>query len=396
MKVVIATPILFDKNSPFNHLFRDILKGFIDAGFDVTRIVAVDGSNDDSYKMDLNEIHYILIKRKKIEKSSIIKRYLIDSFTTIKMARYLKRINADILFEDVSYSSRYLIKAAKRLNMKVVSMFQDVWPDNAVQSNLIKKNSLVYKFFNSNQKPVFKLSDSIICISDDMKKFLETKMLGEKGANVIYNWGYSDDITDISFEHNAFVKKYNFSADKFYAVYAGNIGRMQNVQLIIHAAKILSHKKDICFLIIGDGVLKQEIEQLSNGMDNISILPYQPSDLATSIYSMADVNIIPLVKGGIKTALPSKTGIILSCGKPVVVCFDADSLFAAKIDSIENGYKVSPDDPNELADAILDIYKKRYSNKNYALFNELFNKKENVQKYVNIMKETYNEGIIHQ
>ena len=32
MKIVIATPILYDKTSPFNHLFKDIIGGFLDDG----------------------------------------------------------------------------------------------------------------------------------------------------------------------------------------------------------------------------------------------------------------------------------------------------------------------------------------------------------------------------
>ena len=32
MKILIATPILYDPASPFNHLLRDILQGLLDAG----------------------------------------------------------------------------------------------------------------------------------------------------------------------------------------------------------------------------------------------------------------------------------------------------------------------------------------------------------------------------
>ncbi len=32
MKIVIATPILYEASSPFNHLFKDIIEGFLNAG----------------------------------------------------------------------------------------------------------------------------------------------------------------------------------------------------------------------------------------------------------------------------------------------------------------------------------------------------------------------------
>ena len=46
MKIVIATPILYDSTSPFNHLFRDILEALIQKGNQITRLVAVENRQD--------------------------------------------------------------------------------------------------------------------------------------------------------------------------------------------------------------------------------------------------------------------------------------------------------------------------------------------------------------
>ena len=123
--------------------------------------------------------------------------------------------------------------------MHVVSMLQDVWPDNAVASGLISQGGLIYNFFEGWQKKVYKKSDKLICISDDMKKFIANKGVPLEKISVIYNWGYTDEAVDIAWEDNKFVRKYALSKDIFYAVYAGNIGRMQNVELIVRAAEKL-------------------------------------------------------------------------------------------------------------------------------------------------------------
>ena len=54
MKIVIVTPILFDKTSPFNHLFHDILNGFLQAGHNVTRLVAVESETDTGYDLGIS------------------------------------------------------------------------------------------------------------------------------------------------------------------------------------------------------------------------------------------------------------------------------------------------------------------------------------------------------
>ena len=150
MRIVIATPILYNPKSPFNHLFKDIIGGFLDDGNQIIRLFAVENENDTEYKYGYEEknIEYRLFKRKNSNHGNIVSRYIRDTLTNIREAiGILKLKNVDVLFEDVSYSSFWAVKAAKIKGIKVVAMLQDVWPDNAVQSHLITEGSILYKYF---------------------------------------------------------------------------------------------------------------------------------------------------------------------------------------------------------------------------------------------------------
>lgn len=68
MKILILTPILFEETSPFNHLFRDILLKLLQEGHTITRVVATDNYKNQLYKMGLEKITYLPIKRKKTKK----------------------------------------------------------------------------------------------------------------------------------------------------------------------------------------------------------------------------------------------------------------------------------------------------------------------------------------
>lgn len=384
MKIVIATPILYDAKSPFNHLFKDIIGGFLDDGNQVVRLVAVRDQDETDYQYGYagENIQYKLFKRRSSEHSNIISRYVRDTLTNIREAIGIFKLkNVDVLFEDVSYSSFWAVLAAKLKGIKVVAMLQDVWPDNAVQSNLIREGSVLYKYFEMWQRYVYKKADRIICISDDMKAFIATKGVDTRKIDVIYNWGYSDDIVDIAWDDNVFVKKYDLRKDMFYAVYAGNIGKMQNVEIVVKAAKELRDRKDIHFLIIGDGARKDVITEMAKGLDNVTILPMQPSEMATHIYSAAGVNIIPLVKGGTKTAMPSKTGVVLSCGQPVLFAFGTDSVFSMKVNDYSSGICVSSDESSDLAKQVLAL-KTAMPKKDYRMFNELFTRSKNLGRYI--------------
>lgn len=387
MKIVIATPILFDKMSPFNHLFKDIIEGFLNDGHEIIRIVACKNEYEDDYKMGIEHenIRYIPIVRKTVEHGNIIKRYFMDTLTAIKMARKIKKLkSADVLFEDVCYSSFWTVEASKKKNMKVIAILQDVWPDNAVQSRLIKKSSILYFYFEIWQKYVYKRANRLICISDDMKAFIQSKNIDEKKIDVIYNWGYSDEIIDIPWEENKFVEKYQLSPNKFYAVYAGNIGRMQNVQLVVEAAKMLQYNVNIHFLIVGDGVMRKEIKKLSEGMENVTMLPFQPPELAIDIYSMAGVNIVPMVPGGLKSALPSKIGVCLSCGNPIIACVDHGSQLEEMFSEYGCGQIANPRNAEDLANKIIHASIER-KEKNYKCFMSKFLRSKNIAEYCTVV-----------
>ena len=387
MRIVIATPILYSPTSPFNHLFKDIIGGFLEAGNQVIRLVAVENENETEYKYGYEgkNIEYKLYKRKSSDHGNIISRYIRDTLNNIREAiGILKLKNVDVLFEDVSYSSFWAVKAAKIKGIKVVAMLQDVWPDNAVQSHLISEGSFLYKYFEMWQKSVYKNADKLICISDDMKDFIISKGVDADKIEVIYNWGYSDDVVDIPWEENEFVKKYNLSRDKFYAIYAGNIGKMQNVEIVVNAAKELQDRGDIQFLIIGDGARREAIEEMAAGLKNVTMLPMQPSELATHIYSAAGVNIIPLVAGGTKTAMPSKTGVVLSCGQPVIFTFGSESGLSARMEACGAGVSVDAEDAVALANQIVRVadYGSGNNPGSRRIFKDLFMRGCNIQNYI--------------
>ena len=189
MKIVIATPILYNPTSPFNHLFKDIIGGFLEDGNQIVRLVAVEDENETEFRYGFTgaNIEYKLFKRKNSEHGNIISRYIRDTLTNIREALAILRLkNVDVLFEDVSYSSFWTVKAAKLKGIKIIAMLQDVWPDNAVQSHLISQGSLLYRYFEMWQRYVYKNADRIICISDDMKKFIVSKNVSAEKIDVIY------------------------------------------------------------------------------------------------------------------------------------------------------------------------------------------------------------------
>ena len=240
--------------------------------------------------------------------------------------------------------------------------------------------------------------NAIITISEDMKTLIVNTGVSKDSVFIAHNWSYSDSTVDIKWDDNAFVKKFGLEKDLFYVVYAGNIGVMQNVEIIIDAANKLKGREDIRFIIVGDGIGKSKLLEKANKLElrNVNFYPMQPPDIASHIYAMANVNVIPLKKGVINTALPSKTSACLSCGKPIIACVDKESEFASILHIYGAGAVVSPDNPDDLAREIVTLRNRSESLANMGMgaqkfFEHCFRRRNNVKVYSNVLKKCMEE-----
>jgi glycosyltransferase involved in cell wall biosynthesis len=161
---------------------------------------------------------------------------------------------------------------------------------------------------------------------------------------------------------------------------------MQNVEIIAEVAK-MSVNDNIHYYIIGGGASRNRIASLVEGLSNVTLLPMQPSEFAESIYAQADVNVIPLSKGGIKTALPSKTATVLRTDSYAVFCIDKASKFEDAVKISDNVRVAYNDDANSLYQVIksLEPLKSIRPDDNGKIM-ELFSVK-NAYKYVDIFEE---------
>ena len=166
---------------------------------------------------------------------------------------------------------------------------------------------------------------------------------------------------------------------------------MQNVDLLIEAAKLMKQDQSVWFHIIGNGVRKEKLEARAKDYEitNISFWPMQPPEMAPQIYSAADVNVIPLVKDVYKTALPSKTATCLACQKPIIFAIGKDSKFGQKAMKEAGCPLVEADMPEEFVNAIRNAKTNKNNNSIGEFFLEHCRITENSERYAE-MTTAYN------
>ena len=107
---------------------------------------------------------------------------------------------------------------------------------------------------------------------------------------------------------------------KFVAIFAGNIGFISVLDMVLGAANILKDRSDIHFLIVGEGNAKAELVKKADdlALPNVRFLTTQPPEVLPEMLAAADVSLVTLDHRLGQLNVPSKTYNIMASGRPVL------------------------------------------------------------------------------
>jgi glycosyltransferase involved in cell wall biosynthesis len=153
--------------------------------------------------------------------------------------------------------------------------------------------------------------------------------------------------------------KLKLDSSKRYVCFVGHLAAWQGVEFLIYAAPMILEKfSDVRFLIVGDGVMKDRLMEMTSeyGLSDKFIFTGRVPYENVSLYiNAADLCVAPFIKErNSKIGLSAlKTYEYLACGKPIVA-----SSIPGVVDLIElsgGGISVPPENSKELAAGVIKL-----------------------------------------
>lgn len=297
---------------------------------------------------------------------SILINYI--SFCIIGSFKVLRQEKTDIVFVYATSPIFQAIPAiiyGKIKKVPVCIWVQDLWPEVLEDLNILK-NKFIIRFLNNIINTIYKFSDFIFVQSKEFKKCID-KRSGKKTI-ILYN---PEEKNNFSFNFN--------NSNKKIITFAGNIGKAQNLEIIIQAFK-KRKIKNIIFHIYGDGNNKKNLEKLilqNRLQDRIKI--YRPVSKSLIIKKLvkSDALLISLGKGkALSKTIPAKFQTYLSIGKPLI--FSGQGELKNIIKDYKLGYTSSPNDIDGFIQSIQKINninlseKKKIFSRSKKLFSKFF------------------------
>ncbi|MBX3243982.1 MAG: glycosyltransferase family 4 protein [Acidobacteria bacterium] len=237
-------------------------------------------------------------------------------------------------------------------------LIHDNYPEMIYAVGKTSETSLLTRAVNYCNRWLYKYTAKIIAVGRDMRELLQKKTQGlDIPIDVIPNWAELESVTPTPRSENKLLKDLGLE-DKFVFLYAGNMGRPNDLESIIDAAVILKDSPEFHFIFLGNGAKQQWLEKAvtNNSLTNINILPPSPRSEQIVFLNACDVALVTLVKKMKGVSMPSRTYNIMAAGKPILAIAEKGSELDQVVNEEEIGWLVEPHDPYALVAAIKELY----------------------------------------
>lgn len=191
--------------------------------------------------------------------------------------------------------------------------------------------------------------DRVSTISPNMVKRLIEKQVSENKAKLFTNWVDIDAIFPLE-TPNALRQQLGIAPDRKVALYSGNMGEKQGLEIVLESASRLKAETDILFVLCGDGAVRSRLQQQYADLPNVMWLPLQPLERLNDLLNMATVHLLPQRSGAEDLVMPSKLTGMLASGRPVVATARPGTQIAEAL--ADCGVATEPDNVGQFTDTI--------------------------------------------
>jgi len=289
---------------PFGRIFPGYKNGFFRKdeyqGINIFRVRAVTGYTDSAIKKILKYINFMILGS--IAAIFIGRRY--DYIFGFNLGSLTDMLPAVVI--------------RKLYRNPTMFWVQDVWPDS-VYAYGFKKTKTLSTLLDAFVKFMHHNITAIAISSKGFEGKLEPYV--KKGLKFGYAPNWADDL-DMDMNPIALS-----TTQKIHFTFAGNVGKVQNLENIINAFCLLSsaYQEKSQLNIIGDGSNLINLKKLSNNNPNIIFHGKQMREDMAKFYKASDFLIVSLIDEPIfSVTVPAKTQTYIAAKKPILAIINGD------------------------------------------------------------------------
>lgn len=228
---------------------------------------------------------------------------------------------------------------------------QDYEVDAAFALGLLK-GGFAKRLVTGLERWLMRRFDQVSTISASMMKHALAKGVDSERLAHCPNWIDLGRIYPLT-EPSSYRAELNISPTSVVALYSGNMGNKQGLEILAETAQLLEDEPDLLFVFCGNGAGRPDLEKRTKGLSNVRFLDLQPVERLNDLLGLADIHLLPQRADAADLVMPSKLTGMLASGRAVVATAHADTELGKVVSKCS--VVTPPGDAVAFADAIRSL-----------------------------------------
>jgi glycosyltransferase involved in cell wall biosynthesis len=227
---------------------------------------------------------------------------------------------------------------------------RDLWPDFPIEMG-----ALPFRWLRTSlrrlERFLYRDANHVITVSPDMSRHVEACGVPSERVTTLLQ-GTDLHLLDASSTMSPTVLRQRHGlGDRHVVLYAGTLGRANDLTTVLAAAQYLLQRRDVTFVIVGQGHHAPDVDAAARRYRNVIRIPTQPRHRMMPWFQLASLTLVPFLdRPVLATNAPTKLFDSLAAGTPVLVTNPGWT--AALVRATRCGWVVPPSDPRAMAAAI--------------------------------------------
>ena len=379
-------------NSRFPYIIETIDKEKYDVELVTSSFLHNEKRQRDNKTREYNlDYKLTLINEPGYKKNVSLKRFYSHYVFAKNVERYLGEIERpDVIYCAVPSLdvAKVAAKYAENNDIKFVIDVQDLWPEAfKMVFDIPVVSDILFYPMKKNADYIYSRADSIVAVS---------KTYANRAAIVNKKFDKKLSVflgTDLDYFDEAHKKFEIIPFDDVVRVaYIGTLGHSYDIKCIIDSIKILNEKgiKNILFIVMGDGPLKESFEAYAKEMDvDCEFTGRMAYEEMVGKLCSCDIAVNSITKGAAQSII-NKVGDYAASSLPVVNNQECKE-YRKLVEDYQIGFNVENSNPEEMAEKIELLYKdkalrKRLGENNRKLAEEKFDRKNTYSEIKKIIE----------
>jgi len=241
--------------------------------------------------------------------------------------------------------------AARLAGAKAWLHIQDFEIDAAFELGLLKQPWL-RSLAKRAERVMLRRFDAVSTISSRMLRLLAAKSVPMQKTELLPNWVDASalSVADGSPELR---RSLDIAPSQIVCLFSGTINRKQGLDVLVEAARLLIGDPRIVIVICGNGEMRPALESAARDLPNIRFADLMPAAKLSALLNMADIHLLPQLRGAADLVMPSKLGGMLASGRPVIASATPGTEIASIV--VGCGLLTEPERADDFAQAIATL-----------------------------------------